>query len=354
MNPQTPSEPRPPEDSLEQSPADVSLSGDSLESGNPEVTSTPQAGQVLGPVGAAGGGAGSAGGPTNSSEKASRAHFIRALWEKLNLYLLLFILLIVVAVIAIIIAILRNNTNNNAANPSIGNQTLSESALKQLANSSATVGDPKQILNIESNAVFAGGVLVRGDLQVAGTIKAGGSLSLPGISVSGSSTFGEVQAKTLAIAGNAAVQGQLTVQSALSVNGGGTFNGPLTAPLVNATALQLNGTLTLNHHIAAGGPVPGRANGGALGGGGTSSVSGSDTAGSISIHTGSGPGPGCFAIINFSQAFSTTPHIIVTPIGAAAAGLAYYVDRSPTSFSVCTTSTPAAGQNFGFDYIAFD
>lgn len=297
--------------------------------------------------------------PTNNSPTPTQPQRppgrggIRGLWDRLNVYLLLFVLLIIIAGIVTVVSVLRNNKSGNTTGQ-INSQNLSTSTLQQLANNSVTVGGAKQLLNIESDTVFAGGVLVRGNLQVAGTITAGGSLSLPGISVSGESTFGQIQAKTLALTGNAAIQGQLTVQSGLSVNGNGTFSGTITAGTIATSSIQLNGTLTLLHHIAAGGSLPSRVSGSALGSGGTSSVSGSDTAGSITISTGSSPAAGCFITVSFTQAFSATPHVVVTPIGSAAAGLAYYVNRSTTNFSVCTASTPSAGQSFGFDYIVFD
>lgn len=302
-----------------------------------------------------------AGGTPGNNEPPHKDSFfdkLKGLWNKLNIYFLLFALLMIVAAIVVIVTVMKNNNSNtgnqNANNSSISSQNLTNSTLQELAKNSVTVGDPKQVLNVESNAVFQGTVLVRGDLQVAGTIKAGGSISLPGISVSGSSTFGQVQVKTLAISGDTTMQGSLAVQNSLSVNGNGTFNGAVTAGTIRTSNLQLTGVLALDSHIAAGGPIPGSSGGGALGAGGTSSISGSDTAGSISIHTGSAPGGGCFVTVNFASAFSTTPHVIVTPIGSAAAGLSYYVNRSTTQMSVCTISAAPAGQSFGFDYIVFD
>lgn len=326
------------QDSLE-NPTNI---GESLESGSSSPTSSVASGT----------------GTTGTTPPPKKGNIIQRLWERLNVYLLLFILVVVIAIIVSVVAIMKNDkgntTNNNPPSSNTPAQTLSTSTLKQLANNSVTVGGAKQLLNIESDTVFEGAVLVRGNLQVAGTITAGGSLSLPGISVSGESTFGQVQAKTLAITGNAAIQGQLTVQSGLSVNGNGTFSGTLTANTIAAGSIQLNGSLVLLHHVEAGGGVPGRANGTALGSGGTSSVSGSDTAGSISIHTGGGPGAGCFITVYFTQSFNSTPHVIVTPVGSAAAGLKYYVNRTTTNFSVCTASAASAGQSFGFDYIIFD
>jgi hypothetical protein len=92
----------------------------------------------------------------------------------------------------------------------------------------------------------------------------------------------------------------------------------------------------------------------AVGGGGTASLSGSDTSGSVTINTGGSPPAGCFATVTFSKVFASTPHVVLTPVGSAAAGLQYYVTRSTTGFAVCTASAAPAGQSFGFDYVALD
>lgn len=280
-------------------------------------------------------------------------------WQRLvrrlrraNIYLLLFLAVIGVAVAILVLAALASRHSSHS---DITNQNLSPNALKQLANSDVTVGDPKQILNVQSNAVFAGKVLIRDSLEVAGPIQVGGSLNLPGITVSGNSLFDQVQVnKGLGIGGDAAVQGQLTVQKGLSVAGNGTFNGTVSATQLMANALQLGGDLTLTHHIAAGGATPAYNSGSNLGGGGTVSLSGSDTAGTVTVNTGSGPSAGCFVAVTFAKSFNATPHVLITPVGSAAAGLAYYVNRSSAGFSICSAGAPPAGSNFGFDYFVLD
>ncbi|HKR81558.1 MAG TPA: hypothetical protein VJR27_01000 [Candidatus Saccharimonadales bacterium] len=277
---------------------------------------------------------------------------IHALSERFNIYLLLFILLLIITAIAITVTTLqlRKTSNNNAK---IGNQSLSDSALQQLANSDATVGTSNQTLNVQSNAVFAGQVLVRSNMEVAGTIKVGGAASVSSLTVGGTSTLSQVQAAGLSVSGNAAVQGNLTTQGNLNVSGTGSF-GSVSAQRLSVGSLQLNGSLVLTSHITAGGPIPRKSDGNALGGGGTSSLSGSDTAGTININTGSSPAAGCFVNVTFAQAFSGTPRVLLTPVSSAAAGLPYYVTRSGTSFSVCTAAPAAAGQNISFDYAIFD
>lgn len=293
------------------------------------------------------------GSPTQLPDAGKSRHFsLHSIWSHLNIYLVAFLLLVAVGVIIAVAAYLKNSRQNSVSNNSIATQNLSAQALQQLASNGTTIGDAEHTLNIQSNSVFAGAVLVRGSLDVAGTVKMGGSLGIAGLSVSGSSSFGQLQAKGISVANNLGVQGQLSAAS-LTVAGSGSFNGAITAPSVTTGSLQLSGNLGITHHINTGGPVPGRSNGGALGSGGTSSLSGSDTAGSISIHTGSSPGSGCFITVSFANTFGSTPHVIVTPVGSAAAGLHYYVNRSTTNFSVCTTTATPPGSVFGFDYIVF-
>lgn len=286
--------------------------------------------------------------------KQPRFTGVRRLLRRFNVYLLLFGLVLVVAVSVIVVAYFQDKDTVKKPGD-IGAQSLSPGEVEQLANSDATIGTPKQTLNVQANAVFAGKVLVRSSLEVAGGLNIGGNLSLSGITVSGDSRFETVQvSRDLSVAGNGNIQGSFNVQRSLQVNGGGTFGGALSAPQITTSNLQLNGTLNLNHHITAGGPIPGRSVGGAVGSGGTASVNGSDTAGTVNISTGGGTSAGCFITVHFTQRFNGTPHVVVTPVGASAAGLKYYVNRTTSNFSVCTTSAAPAGRSFAFDYIAFD
>ncbi|MGI0133760.1 MAG: hypothetical protein ACREBW_02220 [Candidatus Micrarchaeaceae archaeon] len=284
----------------------------------------------------------------------NRPSLLRRFVGGLNIYLLFFIVLLVIAGATGVVFYLKAK-NGTSSPTSLGSQSLPQSTLDQLANSDVTVGEPKHTLSVQSDTVFGGSVVVRSNLQVAGALQVGSNLAINGIRVTGNSTFDDVQiTKSLALTGNGSVQGQLNVQQNLNVNGGGTFLGALSAPSLAVGSIQLNGDLIITHHLSAGGSTPGRTNGTALGSGGTVSVSGSDSAGSVTINTGGGPGPGCFITISFSTKFNSTPHIVTTPVGLAAAGIQYYINRSTTSFSICSASTPPSSSTFGFDYIAFD
>lgn len=289
--------------------------------------------------------------PTPSGLPGKPPRQLKGLLRHVNVYVLGLVLVIVIAVVVTAISFIANRKATQV--PTVATQNLTQQQLQQLANSDVSVGNNKQVLNVQSNAVFAGQVLINQDLDVAGTIKVGGSLSLPGLSVSGTSTFSQIQTGNLTVSGNTAIQGQLTASSGLNVAGSATFSGNVSANQLTVSTLTLNGDLNLDHHIDAGGPTPSRSTGTALGSGGTASVSGSDTAGTVNINTGTGTSSGCFITINFTTPFNATPHVVVTPISAAAAGIDYYVNRSTTSMSICATN-PTDGQTFAFDYIVFD
>jgi hypothetical protein len=269
-----------------------------------------------------------------------------------NIYLMLFILVILVGAT---VALVAYRQNKKASNDQINTQGISQSTLEQLANSDASVGDSHTVLNVKSSAVFAGQVLVRQNLEVGGNFQVGGTTALKDLTVSGTSQFGQTNVSSnLSVSGNAALQGAATIGKSLQVGGGGTFNGPVSAPQVTTGSLQLNGDLVLTHHIHVGGGQPSRNGGSALGRGGSASVSGSDTAGAVSINTGSGSAAGCFVTINFTSHYTTTPYVQVTPVGSAAGGLDYYINRSTTGFSICDSSAPPSGRSFGFDYFVLD
>lgn len=267
----------------------------------------------------------------------------------LNLYLVLLAALILMAISIIIIG--YEQSRHSANSTGIKSQNLSQSALNQLADSDSTIGSSQYVLNVDSSAVFAGQVLMRQSLEAAGSLQVGGTTSLNDLSVAGTGQFEqETVNNNLTVGGSSAVQGSVTIAKSLQVSGGGTFGGSLSAPQITTSDLQLNGDLLISRHINVTGSIPSRSSGPALGYGGSVSISGSDTAGSISINTGSNPPAGCFVTVNFSIPYSTTPYILVTPIGSAAGGLNYYVNRSTTSFSICDNSNPPAGSSFGFDY----
>lgn len=287
--------------------------------------------------------------PENTAPE-KKVSSIKQFFRKINVYFLLFVIVVVVASAITIVNYL--NSQKVTSDPAIATQQLSQETLKQLANSDATVGNASQTLTIQGNAVIAGQTLMRGNLNVAGNFQSGGSIQGPNLTISGTSNLGTAQINSLQVAQNTAIQGSTTLRD-LSVSGTSTFSGPMTASQISVTRLILSGNASLQvpNHIAFTGPSASRgATGAALGSGGSASVSGSDTAGTVNINTGSNTAVGCFVRVNFNQAFTGQPRVIISPIGAGAGRTDYYVDRNASGFSICTSTPAPANQTFGFDY----
>lgn len=251
-----------------------------------------------------------------------------------TIYVPIFAIIVIATAVGVILLYKHENTSQ----PSIAQQTLSPEQLSNLASSNNVIGSSNQVLTVQSSSIFNGQVLVRGQLQVAG------QLQISQMSIN----------KNLSVAGNESVQGTLTLQSGLSVNGSGTFSGAVSSPQITTGSLQLNGNLTLTHHLIISGPIPNSSTGPDIGSGGTTSVSGSDTAGTVTVNTGGGPTAGCYLTVNFSTPFGSTPSVMLTPANASAASINYYVTRSSSNFSVCSASTPPSGQSFVFDYLVIE
>lgn len=289
-------------------------------------------------------------------EKSSLTQKFGKLTSRLNIYLLAFILLIIVAVIILFIVY---TSSSNQQDATINTQELTQETLDQITGSDTKIGDPKQLLTVESDAVFNGKVLIRDGLDIAGPLKVGGSLSLPGITVSGTSAFDDVTINTLSIAGDANIQGQLSVQKGLTVSGPVTFSGTFSAAAFSIRTLQVDGDVTLGRHIDAAGPTPGLSTGAATGSGGTATISGTDTAGTVTINVGSGASAGVLATINFANAFSGTPHVIITPVAAQGSPTItgtqkfYLSTRTSSSFSIAVSGGLSSG-SISFDYVVID
>jgi cytoskeletal protein CcmA (bactofilin family) len=292
----------------------------------------------------------------NENEPGPKKSLINRLLYKIksfNIYLLLFIFIIVLAGL-ITFAAYQKSKQSEQKGPAVSSQDINQDVLKQLRNSNVSVGEPKQILSVEANAVFSGSVLIRGDFESAGQIKSEGNITTPGLNVAGTGTLQTLQSGKLQISGDSQLQGNLSVQKSLSVSGSGNFGGTLTASKLNVQSLELAGNLVISSHIASSGGTPSKSSGNALGSGGTASISGSDTAGTITINTGGSPHAGCFISVGFTKSFSSTPHVVVAPIGSSAAAINYYVTRSSSGFSLCTTSSAPSSRNFAFDYIVIN
>lgn len=229
--------------------------------------------------------------------------------------------------------------------------SLTDQQIASLNGNTTLVGDAKQTLDIQSNSIFEGQVLMKSDLNVAGALQVGKSLSLPSVTVGGAGTFGQLGVNGgFNVKGDTTLQGQLTVQKNLNVSGSASF-GSLDVSTLSVTSLKLRGDLNLSQHIITSGGAPGRSTSSSIGAGGTASVSGTDTSGRVVINTGSSPSAGCMVTINFTTNFSSTPHVVISPASSSGAAIQYYATPTSSGFSVCSANAPGGGQNLIYDYI---
>jgi cytoskeletal protein CcmA (bactofilin family) len=271
----------------------------------------------------------------------------------LNLYFVLFIVALILSIGGIIAGL--KFTNVSTGNNPQKTGSLTDKQIADLKGNTTIVGDSQQVLDIQGNSVFEGQVLMRKNLDVAGSIKVGGSLSLPAITVGGTSSFGQIQVNDkLSVNGDTTMQGRLNVQDGLTVAGSANISGALSAGQLNITNLQLNGDLTINRHITSSGGNPSKSNGSSLGGGGTASVNGSDTAGTVTINTGSSPSAGCYITVNFTRAFGSTPHVVISPSNSNGAKIQYYASRTTSNMSICSATSPTSSKTYTYDYIVID
>lgn len=129
--------------------------------------------------------------------------------------------------------------------------------------------------------------------------------------------------------------------------------------VVNAT---INGTLTVNGNaIINGHVISGNSSGSTTVAAGTAAdcttagsvvISGNDTAGRVTIDTGSGGcAPGVLATVTFANAFGAAPRVTLTPANADGAALSYYNGAvTTTSFTIDTASAAADSTTYIYTY----
>lgn len=216
----------------------------------------------------------------------------------------------------------------------INTQSLDNGTLTKLT-AQAAPNDTKQQLTVTPDALFKNNVQVQGILTANKDLNVGGNLN-----VNGTTTL----QNAVAINSSAAIRGALSVGGALSA---GSLNvGSLVVTTVNAS-----GNINFGGHLLPGGATP-NAVASTSAAGGSVSVSGNDTAGTITITMGNGTlVAGEFAIINFRTRFATTPKVQLTPVNSPASALNYFATRSAGFFTVNTSSPPAASTSYVFDYL---
>lgn len=233
-------------------------------------------------------------------------------------------------------------------------QTLSPEDLQKLSEIGANLGTTGQVLNIGANALFRGKIDVGGDLSIGGRLNANGPVTLSQLNITGTTAAtGLNVGSNLIVSGTTTLQRSLIVQALATIEGGLNVSGSASLNAVNANSIavrniSISGPLTIGH-LSTQGPTP-SASTGAVGGGGTVSISGNDTAGTININTGSGPSVNTTLMtITFRAAYTATPRVLLMPRTAGAATAHAYVIPSSTNFRILAVNPPA-GSTLTFDY----
>jgi hypothetical protein len=234
-------------------------------------------------------------------------------------------------------------------------QTLTPSEINQLGSIGSNLGTTNQVLNIGADALFRGKANVTGDLTVGGKLTANGPATLSQLDITGAAaTAGLSVGSNLGVSGTTTLQKALTVNALTTINSGLTVSGQVSAASVSAGAITVNsititGPLSIGHLVTTG-PTPFYASG-ADGSGGTVSISGNDTSGTININTGTGPvADAVLMTITFRGSYGTSPHVQLTARTTGAAQAEAYVIPTSTGFQVLA-HTPPSGHPLSFDYL---
>lgn len=221
----------------------------------------------------------------------------------------------------------------------INTQSLDNGTLNQLTGDAD--GEVRQQLTISPETLFKDSIIVQGSADIRQNLDVGGVLT-----VSGASN----------LQGPASIGGELTVGGSTAIGGNLSVTGSITAASlavgsISISNINVSSDITFEGHLIPSGASP-SSRPSVAASGGSVTVSGNDTAGTITITVGSGSVlAGEMAIITFNKAFARTPKVQLTPINSAASGIRYFATRSATFFTIETSTAPSNGTSYVFDYL---
>ncbi len=205
-------------------------------------------------------------------------------------------------------------TKNNTQQTSINNLKNSVSSLLQNAATTNLTDGSMDI--VVDGAMFGGGVVMNGSLNV-----------------SGPSTVGKLTVtKSLAVTQNLVVGGSISTTD-ITVNGHIVTAGNTPQIVVKQGAGEANAAV----NIAA----P------------SVSIEGNDTSGTITVTAGENGLADTLASITFAKAFETTPRIVLSAANRASVNLGVYYDASrasTTGFDIMIDTAPQSGKAYVFNY----
>jgi len=280
---------------------------------------------------------------------------------------------VVVGILAINAGIIAFVVNAQSETESGSNQnevTISPAALDKLGVNRSPVGNAGTELVVGPNSRFNGTVTIASDVSIAGQLNLNskfsatdaslakleaGDTSIAQLNVNGSATVSTLNLRQdLNVVGITRLQGPVTLSQLLTVNnnvniaGNLAVGGTLSARAFQANSLVSGSTLTIGGHIITLGNAPRISGGQALGSNGTVSISGNDASGTVAANIGTGAGNGIIGSVSFRTQYSSTPHVVVTAVGAGVGSV--YVNRSAAGFSIGVNGALSPG-GYAFDYI---
>jgi hypothetical protein len=276
----------------------------------------------------------------------------------------------ILAVNAGIIGFVMKGQSKTTDEVAQGTVTISPAVLDKLGVSRNPIGNVGAELVVGPNSRFSGKVTIGSDVSIAGQLKLNskfsasdaslakleaGDTSLGQLNVNGDGTVTSLNLrKDLTVVGLTRMQGPVTIAQLLTVNnnlnvaGNLAVGGTLSARGFQASSLVSDTTLTIGGHVITRGSAPGVGPGNALGNNGTVSISGNDASGTVAANIGTGAGGGIIAQVAFRSQYGSTPHVVVTAVGAGVGSV--YVNRTVGGFSIGVNGALAPG-GYAFDYI---
>lgn len=142
------------------------------------------------------------------------------------------------------------------------------------------------------------------------------------------------------------LQAQTGTFGSLNVSGNTTLN---TLTVTGVATFQAN--IVVNGHIITGGGAPNYSVGASAGVGAQVVIDGNDTAGTITVTTGSNANAGSLADLVFSHAYGKAPKVLITGQDDASVNARVYPSgKSSNGFSLGTSQTLAPNTTYSFDY----
>ncbi len=274
------------------------------------------------------------------------------------------VIMAILAVNAIVLVVISKSQSDQQEQAAKNSVTISTSTLEQLGVSRNPIGNAETELIVGPNSKFNGKVSMASDLTIAGQLTLNskfsatsavlanlqsGQTQVESLNVNGDETVTNLNLrKDLQVAGNARVQGTLSVNQLTTINNNMNVAGNLAVGGSLSVRNFQVGTLTVAGHLLSSGTQPRVSVGGGAGSNGTASISGNDTSGTVAVNMGVGAGNGLLATVTFATKYTDTPHIVVTPVGRSVPGM--YINRTSAGFTISVDGSLGIG-GFAFDYV---